>query len=198
MNKNTLKLRDYLDIYGFITANQCKNLLFGANKQGLQEAQRKLRKMYEGKVVKRYRHYTTKEYVYYVGKNDNISDHKLILMDLFSYIMGRYEVLYSQLEPMWAISNKRNDGHIIFDKDGSTIGLLVEVDLFHQTSQRKLDALYNSDEVQEFYARLFGAKYYPSVLIMNRKGVTDKRSEEYDVICTDYKMHGFSDLLEGD
>lgn len=91
---------------------------------------------------------------------------------------------------------KRNDAHIILSKeDGTKIGLLVEIDLFHQTSKDKLNCLYESNEVQQWYRDNYDIEYYPSVLIVNETGRSNIKNTEYDIVCTDFNFNGLSDIL---
>ena len=123
------------------------------------------------------------------------NNHKLYLIDLYSYLYNRYEVVYFNTEEIWNISKRRNDGHIIIEKDGDLIGILIEIDINHITNKAKTDSIYNSGEVQHWYEQNFGVSYFPSFIIVNASGKSRIRSEHYEVIATDFTLESLCKVL---
>lgn len=196
MTKVTRMILDHIYKYGFITAKQCSQIYYKNNKQGLIQAQVKLKNLYEAKIIKRRTSQSSNEYVYINDSRKVLSQHSMYLMNLYAYLYNKYEILYFGLEENWSISRKRNDAHIILSKeDGTKIGLLVEIDLFHQTSKDKLNCLYESNEVQQWYKDNYDIEYYPSILIVNETGRSNIKNTEYDIVCTDFNFNGLSDIL---
>ena len=99
------------------------------------------------------------------------------------------------LAVFWKVSKRRNDAHIIIEKDGDLIGILIEIDINHITNKAKTDSIYNSGEVQHWYEQNFGVPYFPSFIIVNAIGKTRIPSEEYEVIATDFSFESLCELI---
>lgn len=192
--KNTRQILDFIDEYRFITAKQCANIFYKGRKLPLIQAQKKLKLMYDNGIIKRNQDKYTKEYIYSMDGNVP-NNHKLYLIDLYSYLYNRYEVVYFNTEEIWNISKRRNDGHIIIEKDGDLIGILIEIDINHITNKAKTDSIYNSGEVQYWYEQNFGVHYFPSFIIVNASGKSRIHSEYYEVIATDFTLESLCEML---
>ena len=192
--KNTRQILDFIDEYRFITAKQCANIFYKGRKLPLIQAQKKLKMMCDNGIIKRKQDKFTKEYIYSFDGNVP-NNHKLYLIDLYSYLYNRYEVVYFNTEEIWNISKRRNDGHIIIEKDGSLIGILIEIDINHITNKAKTDSIYNSGEVQYWYEQNFGVPYFPSFIIVNASGKSRIHSEYYEVIATDFTLESLCKML---
>ena len=192
--KNTRQILNFIDEYRFITAKQCANIFYKGRKLPLIQAQKKLKLMYDNGIIKRNQDKYTKEYIYSFDGNVP-NNHKLYLIDLYSYLYNRYEVVYFNTEEIWNISKRRNDGHIIIEKDGSLIGILIEIDINHITNKAKTDSIYNSGEVQYWYEQNFGVPYFPSFMIVNASGKSRIHSEYYEVIATDFTLESLCKML---
>ena len=192
--KNTRQILDFIDEFRFITAKECANIFYKGRKNPLIQAQKKLKMMCDNGVIKRKQDKFTKEYVYSFDGNVP-NNHKLYLIDIYSYLYNRYEVVYFNTEEIWNISKRRNDGHIIIEKDGDLIGILIEIDINHITNKAKTDSIYNSGEVQHWYEQNFGVPYFPSFIIVNASGKSRIRSEHYEVIATDFTLESLCKVL---
>ena len=192
--KNTRQILDFIDEYRFITSKQCANIFYKGRKLPLIQAQKKLKLMYDNGIIKRNQDKYTKEYIYSFDGNVP-NNHKLYLIDLYSYLYNRYEVVYFNTEEIWNISKRRNDGHIIIKKDGDLIGILIEIDINHITNKAKTDSIYNSGEVQYWYEQNFGVPYFPSFIIVNASGKSRIHSEYYEVIATDFTLESLCKML---
>lgn len=193
--KLTKGILSYIDEYGFITIQQCARVFFKGNKQPMIQAQKKLKIMFENEMIKRTIFNFTGEYIYTI-QNKSPSFHRMCLMNLYSYIYSKNEIIYFKIEEKWNVSKKRNDAHIIFkNSNGIMIGILIEVDVNHTTSKSKLDALFNSMEIQEWYYEKYKEEYYPTVIIVNSSGKTSLKSDQYDVLCFDFKLTEIDDFF---
>ena len=191
---NTRRILDYISEYKFITAKQCANIFYKNRKLPLIMAQKKLKLLYDNGVVKRVQDKYTKEYVYsYEGIVPN--NHKLYMMNLYSYLFNRYDIVYFKLEECWDLSKRRNDAHIIIEKDDCLVGMLVEIDINHKTNRAKTQSIYESGEVQHWYKSNFGNEYFPSFIIVNANGRCNIESDLYEVIAIDYDFNGLGELL---
>lgn len=184
---------EFIDNYGFITVNQCANIIYKGNKKPITQAQQKLKLLYDNKILKRTLYYTG---VYVYSKTTSKPTmHKMLLLDLYSYIYNKYEVVYFEKESRWELSKRRNDGHIIFIKDCNPIGLLLEIDYSHATTKNKLDDIYKTGEVQKWYLDNYEEEYFPTVLIVNSSGAISYNSSEYNVVATDFNFNNLVDIL---
>lgn len=195
--KKTREILNFINEYGFITNNICSRTIFKGGKQAYTQSQKKLKIMCENKAITKYIHPVTKEFIYQVEKKE-IDDHRRMIIDLYSRIYEfADEIIYFKIEETWAMANRRNDAHIIFSKDDSIIGLLVELDKSHKTSKKKLDDIYNSGEVQQWYLDKFNVDYFPSFLIISLLGNTRHISNDYECLATNYEFEGLETILKG-
>lgn len=195
MNSKTRDILAHLSEYGFITSEQCACIYYRDNNQSLTLAQRKLKALYDSNLIQRYKNKLTNKFVYTLDKKTVISQHDMMIMDLYSYIFKNYKVEYFKKEFSWKETKRRSDSHIIFERNGMLVTLLVEVDLYHKTSQKKLDELFNYGEVHQWYKDRYGEDVYPDILIINATGYTNIKSDEYNVICINYDFEGIDNVL---
>lgn len=186
---------NHISTYGFITNNQCAMIYYKGNKQSYIQAQTKMKTLHDNGIVKRTEYKLNKEYIYTL-EDRQISDHAMYVMNLYAYLYNKFNVLYFKQEASWNCK-KRNDAHIIIQKDsGETMGILCEVDLFHKTGKEKLDIMYKSGEIQNWYKVEHGADgYYPCILIVNSSGKTKMTSDQYQIVATDFDFTDLDYLL---
>lgn len=194
----TKKVRDILEHinnYGFITNKQCALIYFKGAKQPYIQAQTKMKTLYDNGIVKRTECKLNREYMYSIDKEE-ISDHRMYLMNLYAYLYSKFDIIYFKVEESWQCKT-RNDAHIIIKKDnGDMVGILCEIDLYHRTGQEKLDKMYESVEVQQWYKVNYEAEgYYPSILIVNSSGKTTIKSDQYEVVAVDFDFNGLDSIL---
>lgn len=195
--KKTREILDFINKYGFITNNICSRTVFKGGKQAYTQSQKKLKIMCENKAITKYIHPVTKEFIYQVEKKE-IDDHRRMIVDLYSRIYEfSDEIIYFKIEETWAMASRRNDAHIIFSKDDSIIGILIELDKSHKTSKKKLDDIYNSREVQQWYLDNFNVEYFPSFLIISLLGNTRHISNDYECLAINYEFEGLEAILRG-
>lgn len=186
---------NHIGTYGFITNKQCALIYYKGAKQPYIQAQTKMKALYDNGIVKRTEYNLNKEYIYSMD-DKQISDHRMYVMNLYAYLYNKFNVIYFKPESSWSCK-KRNDAHFIIEKDdGDTIGILVEVDLYHKTNKEKLDIMYKSGEIQNWYKVNYGAEnYYPSILIVNSSGKSNISPKKYQVVCTDFDFTGLDSIL---
>ncbi len=176
---------EHIETFGFITVRQCQNIIYKDNKCSDVRARKKLKEMFDKGYIKKQKNSITSEYIYTL-KEESISRHKYILMNLYSVIYSKNKcIIYFRMEELWKGCNKKSDAHIIYQTyDNRKIGMLVEVDIFHFTTQDKLDKIYRSGDVEDWYKANFNSDYFPQILILNNKGKTKLESDDYDILCT--------------
>lgn len=197
LTKKTCAIKHFIEENGFITNNMCARIFYKGNSNSYTQAQVKLKSMYDNKILKRYIHPNTKEYIYQITIK-NIDDHKKYIGDLYSRIyLYTDEIIYAKLnESSWKATSRRNDAHIIYRKGDKVVGLLIEFDKFHKTSFSKIDDIYNSGEVQEWYYDHYGVKdYFPTVMIINPTGTINYKSDKWSCVSLDYSFDNLQSLL---
>jgi hypothetical protein len=193
--KKVRLILEHINNYEFITNRQCALIYFKGAKQPYIQAQTKMKLLYDNDIVKRTEYKLNKEYVYSINE-EHVSDHRMYLMNLYAYLYNKFDIMYFKTEESWQCK-KRNDAHIIIKKDnGDMVGILCEIDLYHKTGQEKLDIMYDSGEIHQWYKVNYGAEdYYPSILIVNSSGKTNIKTDKYEVVAVDFDFNGLDKLL---
>lgn len=186
---------NHIGTYGFITNKQCAMIYYKNAKQPYIQAQTKMKSLYDNGVVKRTEYKLNKEYIYTID-DKQVSDHAMYVMNLYAYLYNKFDVIYFKPEATWQCK-RRSDAHFIIQKEnGDTMGILCEVDLFHKTGKDKLDDMYKSGEIHNWYKVNYGVEdYYPSILIVNSTGKTNIKSDKYEVVATDFDFTDLNHIL---
>lgn len=195
INENTREIISFIEKYGFITSNICSRTIYKGYKQNYQLASRKLRKMEQSKLLQRYLD-NSNEFIYQINKK-HITPHKYYLIDFYSRLYERVDnVLLFEVERSWPISKKRNDGFIIYKNGDSFYSLLIEIDYSHYTSKDKLDAIYNSKEVQKYFKDNYDIdNYFPTILVISMIGNAKYKDVEFDYLPLDFNFTNIDRLL---
>lgn len=194
--KATREVLNFIDEYGFITTNICSKVFYKGNKSSYTQARVMLQKLFHNKDIVRYSHETTKEWIYQFNKK-LIDPHRKALMDFYSELNLLVDSIdYFKLEETWSISNRRSDGHVIFTKGGVENSFIIEYERFHSTSNAKIEEIYLSGEVQEFYEKRFDVKdYFPNMLIISPLGTSKLTSDNINIVNIDYSFTGLGSLI---
>ena len=195
--KATREILYWIQEQGFITNHICSRLFYKNKANGYSQAQVKLKNLYDNGVIKRYIHPHTKEFIYQYSLKD-IDDHKKYICELYSRIYELSdEIIYSKLnEQTWKKSSRRNDAHIIYRIGDKVVGLLIEFDKFHKTSKEKLEQIYSSSEVQDWYKENYGVEdYFPTFVIITPLGNVAYKSDDWNCVGLDYDFTDLKDIL---
>ena len=191
------KIFDFINEYGFITISQCAGCFFKNHKKAYEEARIKLNRLFIYNYLAREKYHLTGEYVFKLADNKNISDHRMVLLNFYSAICNiADEINYFKIEENWKESKRKSDGHIIFTmnkgKDNEYIkAFCVEIEIFYKLDIKKYDEIYENNEIQKWYEKMFGAEWFPDVIIISpseKKPPVPKYN--YKVISLDYKFTG--------
>lgn len=193
--KATREILHFISDYGFITINICADVFYKGKSNPIHQARVKLSTLYDNKVITRYKT-ESGEYIYQIEKKI-LGDHQYYITKLYSCLCRKFDVIYFKPEKNWKSCKRRSDAHIIIKNGENRIGLLVEFERFHATNKDKLDELYNSGEVQEWYKINYGVDYYPITLLVNPSGSSKlcNRETDYITICTNYRFDCLYDEL---
>lgn len=195
-NTKNKQILNFIEDFGFITSNICANVCYKNNKYPYNQACRKLKEMTDNKWIKRYKDNKTSEYIYVDNLSKNLSNHKYILIELYSYIYKNADSIeYFKLEEPWISNKYRSDAHIVYIKNGKLRGLLVEIEFYHKLDVNKYQEIYESNEVQNWYIDKYDLNVFPTVLIVNATGNPRLISDYYNIKYTDYTFKGIEKIL---
>lgn len=195
INEKTKEVLSFIEKYGFITAKICSRTIYKGYKQNYQLASRKLRKMEQGRLLQRYLD-NSNEYIYQINKK-HITPHKYYLIDFYSKLYEKVDsVELFEVERLWKVSKKRNDGFIIYKNGDSFYSLLIEIDYSHFTSKEKLESLYESKEIQKYFKNNYDIEdYFPTVVIVSMLGNSKYKDVEFDYVSLDFNFTNIDILL---
>lgn len=193
----TRNILNFIDEYGFITINIAASIFYKGNSNPVHQARVKLSTLYKNGALTRYKN-EFGEYIYQIYKK-SIGDHNYYIMKLYGYLFANFEIVYFKPEQVWLGGKRRSDAHIIIHNGKKRVGLLVEFEKFHATSQDKLDEMFNSGEIQRWYKDNYDVdNYYPTTLFVTASGsnkICDLETE-YKTISTNYKFIDLADQLK--
>ncbi|WP_297993878.1 hypothetical protein [uncultured Clostridium sp.] len=195
--KTTKEILNFINKFGFITATICSRTILKGQKLAYISSCRKLRNMYEDKILKRYTFLESKEYIYQVEKKQ-IGIHQKILIDLYSKIFELVDevLFFNPKETSWRTAKRKSDGHIIYRINKDIYSLLIEIDYTHATSQKKLMDIYQSGEVHEWYKNNYNTdNYFPSFLIVSLLGDTKYENVPFTYNTLDFEFTNIEQIL---
>lgn len=196
ITKSTRDVLNFINDYGFITADICADIVYKNKSQAYNQASRKLKSMWDNKLIKRYRAYDSKKYIYVKSLEKKVSLHDQIIMKFYSKVYSLVDSIdYFKKEERWLNGVYRTDAHIIYTKDNRIRCYLVEVDVTHSTSQRKYDDIFQSNCVQKWYKDKYETEVFPRLLIISINGATKIKSSQYKVYSTNYDLLGLETLI---
>lgn len=141
ITKRDKQIIKFVEVHGSITINQCAKMFFRNNKEAYDQARKRLRIIYNGDFLKRYRKDIQSEVVYFIDRPLKI--HDLKLMDVFAEL-SQYEVIMFQKEYEIHIdinTNYRVDAAAIIKVNGVYIPIFIEIDYTHFTNIKKIKHL---------------------------------------------------------
>ena len=163
LTSRDIKVINFLsDSNVILTASQIGKIFYSENarddKSSLKIAQKRLKKMFDAKEVKRFRDYSTQEFYYYLSpKVPKLTQHKLLISEFITRMtQDNFEVEWVKLE--WTHFQKdyhlRPDAFIKFRYGNDDFYILLEVDSSKKfTNDDKYLKLFtdrkSSEEIQE-------------------------------------------------
>ncbi|WP_033047159.1 hypothetical protein [Clostridium botulinum] len=192
-DKSILK---FIEEYGSITINQCSKIFYTKNKERYYQARKKLKKLADEKLLKRYRKDMRSQAVYYMSKK--LSFHDLKVLDIYAELidMGANITFFKREYTINTLNkNYRADGLIECIFDGYFYPILIEIDYTHFTSPKKLLDIYHSEYFQNKYKDL-DENIFPSIIIV--KPIISKsnfKSKNFNIFYTDLNSN-YKDILQ--
>lgn len=141
ITKRDKQIIKFAEEHGSININQCSKMFFRNNKEGYDQARKRLRIIYNGGFLKRYRKDIQSEVIYFIDRPLKI--HDLKLMDIFAGL-SKYEIIMFQKEYEIHIdkdTNYRVDAAAIIKVNGVFIPIYIEIDYTHFTNIKKIKHL---------------------------------------------------------
>lgn len=169
----------WIEEHKSITINQCSKIFYTNNKEGYQQARKRLRKLNQCNYIKRFRKDMRSETVYYLDKK--LSFHDLKVFDILAeliYLGAEIKNFEKEYVIPAGEKNYRSDALIEFIYNKYYYIFLVEIDHTHFTSFKKLIEIYKSNFFQEKYKE-FGQNIFPEVLILREYETKNKMYTEY-------------------
>jgi len=143
------------------TTSQIEKEFFSEHKQSVRLARRRLKKLYDAKLLKRERSHVNYEYVYYLQKPSQIR-HQLLVVDFYQKIKKYGTIM--EFAPEKSMGDIRPDAVCKIVKNNQLHLFCVEVELSNNGfDQEKYEAFYYSRKYQEWFL------VFPKVIIISDK-----------------------------
>jgi len=189
ITKRDKQIIKFVEIHGCITINQCAKMFFRDNKEAYDQARKRLRTIYKGDHLKRYRKDIQSEVVYFIDKKLKIHDIKL--MDVFAEL-NAFDVVKMKKECTIEIdkyTKYRVDAFISMMALERPL-FFIEIDYTHFTSLKKIKELY-------YYYRIKHG-VYPTFIIVK---LTQEEPEVMDLgegnkgFILPWNLKGLTDII---
>lgn len=150
-----------IELLNVAKVSQIYRMFYKDLKQGELICRRRMKRLYDDKLVKRERSHLNTEYVYYMNKNNQFN-HSLILTEFYVRLHELAEI--DKFEKEQPYGNIRPDGMCICGYRGYTHYFFIEV---HISNNR-----FNQDKYISYYGSLEWKTYFdvfPKILILSDK-----------------------------
>lgn len=193
-DKNIL---NFIEEYGSINKTICGNLFF-KNKDKYYSASRRLKILYRNNFLKKYKKDIFEDIVYYRDKKP-LTPHDIKLLEVYSYLhtLGNIELFEREKVIMCGDKKRKNDGLIeIAIKQGNyeyTYPIVIEIDMTHDTTFKKIKDIYESNQYQDEY------EIMPMMLIIKRNDFQKKvYHENVNIKYLPWSLEGIEDIFLDD
>lgn len=186
----------HFEKYKYATIAQIEKIFMRDTTYSYWIAARRLKKIAEAGFIKIYHDEFTNENIYiYKGDKDlkppTLS--RLILLDVFAEMMySGFNVEFYKIEKFWMGDKIRSDALAVFTIKKKRYHFFIEVQLSnHAHDLGKYDVLFESGEVQKFFAK----DHYPRILFISDIEYPNTKIKSTEVIQLDTKLHMFPSIL---
>lgn len=193
MKERDQKLLDHVEIYGFITTKQAKNIFY----KNYEVARRRLTKMESLGFLNSYILKTNREIVYcFKNKLDKFSYHNVKVMDFYSeFYNNNAKVIGLKREFKLFNGYIRADALFKFEYEGAIDYVLLEVDYTHVTDIKKMklyEKAYKENIIQEECEGID-----PLLVVMRKDKVWEYRPKNFQITYMDMYLTDFKyEILE--
>lgn len=203
LTKRDRLILNHIERFGFITIQQCADLIYYTVKNKYTCARKRLNILSQmdwncvddnkkNKLIKKSVNIATGKSIYsYDGRN--VSEHSILIMDFYVQMkINGVEILDYIQEKHWMKGKVISDALCKYKYEGKTKILLLEVDYTHDTELNKYIALYNSNEIQTIY------KCFPPVILANNhdyKKIPDDLLSKIKFKCIDLEYNNLKEKI---
>ena len=182
----------FIETYGGTNTNTIANLFFKDTLNAYILASKRLKILYNNKLLKRCRKSINSEYVYYINKP--ISEHKAKILETYSKISQLGKVIKFDMEVEIPNAKRRIDGLIELEIEDeeyiSTYVFILEIDKTHNTSFKKIKDIYNSQHFQKQY------DIFPSFVIVKRNEWDKKlKDKTINLVNLSWNLENINDII---
>lgn len=180
----------WIENYKLITIEQCGYIFFNRSYEGARRRLLQLEKNYNK--IKSYRLKETNEKVYYIQRKSSYHN-VLVINYVKSIVKNGGSLIDLKLTPKYLEGKIIPDAFLIFEYDNKVYFTLLEVDLFHETSNSKMqtyEELYKSLELQDICCGKF-----PIIVIAKDSVRLRYNSSNFPVVYMDLQYRNISSLL---
>jgi hypothetical protein len=163
------EILDLIDRLGAASLTQIKKLFMNGNKQGIIIARRRMKRLYDLKLIKRDRSFINTEYVYF--KKNTLIEHKLALTEFYAALQS-FPGKILKFDPEKPLDDIRPDALCDYLYKNNVYQFFIEVHLSN--------ILFDQQKYEDFYA---GGKYrqwypvFPRVVVISDRDVQFKASK---------------------
>lgn len=192
ITKRDKKILRWIEHFGSITINQCSKVFFTNNKQGYDQARKRLKYLYNEDLLRRYRKDPKSEAIYYMEKR--LKPHDLKLMDVVSefYAQG-WEIHQFDKEFTIMTGDYKKyivDGRAVFRKGEIYLPVILEIDYSHMTGVAKIKDIISTFKNNKY------KKLFLVVRITEEKMKTkDSENPDVEIIYLPWNLDGLNKLL---
>lgn len=174
------EILDFIDLLGAASLTQIKRVFMNENKQGKIIARRRLKRLYDLKLIKRDRSFINSEYIYY--KKNTLLEHKLALTEFYTTLQSLPGKIL-KFDPEKTLDDIRPDAVCDYLYKGNVYQLFIEAHLATiPFNQQKYEDFYESGKYRQWY------KVFPRVIIISDRRIEFKSSKiRYIQISLDCK-----------
>jgi len=152
-----------IELLNVAKVSQIYRMFYSGLKQGEQICRKRMKKLYDDKLIKRERNHLNAEYVYYVNKNNQFK-HSLILTEFYVQMHQLAEIDKFEVEQPYG--HIRPDGMCICGYRGFTHYFFIEVHISNNKfNQDKYISYYGSREWKTYF------DVFPKIITISDKQV---------------------------
>jgi hypothetical protein len=161
------KILSFIDKFHAADTKQIQRVFYKSQKQGRFLCERKLRKLYERKLIKRHRIVLNEPYIYYYTKSKQMTHH-LIVTELYCNLSDcEGKIINFEVEKV--IEDIRPDAICQFELNGDIYQYCFEVHISNNNfDQIKYERFYKSGTWKKYF------KIFPAIVIISDRKINIK------------------------
>jgi len=185
---------NFINNYGFLSIQQCANIFYTDNKMKYDEARKRLKKLYDNKLL--HRLFIDNNKIVYTSNHKFVNWHRYLLIQFYSLLCQYGKINTFITEYQFTDMGIRPDGFFELIFNNQLISMFVEIDYSHNTELDRYEKLYKDGRIQEYYKDRYGKVIFPEVVVV-KKNIPKNLlySNNYKIIYLDFTFNDFSKVL---